>query len=144
MIMDSLGELAIRQSLPAITGRTLATDVIDQGTIGVQIGADVYLVIQVTEAATSGGAAKAAFELVSDAQGDIATDGSATLHTGLGPVPLAQLTAGARFAVPMPPGPYEKYFGLIVNVTGAGFTGGKFTAFLTRDVAKWVAMPAAL
>lgn len=138
MILEENTEFADNVALPTgALGRSLVTDNIDQSIAGSQIGEELYLVIGISQAVTSGGAAFVTFELASDSTGAIATDGSATQHAGLGPYPIASLTAGRQIAVALPPGPYEQYLGLLVNVTGATLTGGRFNAFLTPNPAGW-------
>lgn len=138
MVLDESTEFADNVALPTgALGRSLVTDNIDQSLSGGQIAQPLYLVIQISQTATSGGAAKVTFELASDSTGAIATDGSATQHAGLGPYPVASLVAGRSISAPLPPGPYEKYLGLLVNVTGATLTGGRFDAFLTPNPAGW-------
>lgn len=140
MILDEDNEFADNVALPAgALGRALVTDNINQLIADSQISEALYLVIQITQAVTSGGAAKVAFELVSDATGTIATDGTATAHFSTGMVPIASLTAGWSVAVPLPPGPYEKFLGLLVNISGAALTGGRFNAFLSPVPSRWTA-----
>lgn len=104
-------------------------------------GEQMYLVISVDTAAASGGSATATFQLASDASAAVATDGSATVHAQTAAIPVASLTAGAQFVIPLPSegNAYERYLGLL-QVTGtAAFTAGKVNAFITHDVAKWTA-----
>ena len=63
------------------TGRRLVGDVIDIGALR-DIGApsNIWLVVQLQTAMTSGGSATVQIELASDAQAAIATDASATVH----------------------------------------------------------------
>lgn len=103
------------------------------------LGADgeLYLVIRVATAATSGGAATGQFRLVSD---DTATPSTttATVHYTSAAIAVASLTAGATVAVVrLPSGSYERYVG-IQQITGtAAFTAGAIDAFLTNDPAIW-------
>ncbi|SDH23029.1 Bbp16 family capsid cement protein [Propionivibrio dicarboxylicus] len=101
-------------------------------------GSDLYFVVQVDTAATSGGSATGQFKLASDAQAAIATDGSATEHIASQAIAVASLTAGKLvFAGKLPSGSYERYLG-VLQVTGtAAFTAGKINAFLTADPALW-------
>lgn len=140
MILDEDNEFADNVALPTgALGRALVTDNINQLIADSQISEALYLVIQITQAVTSGGAAKVAFELVSDATGTIAIDGTATAHFSTGMVPIASLTAGWSVAVPLPPGPYEKFLGLLVNISGAALTGGRLNSFLSPVPARWTA-----
>lgn len=148
MILDERGEFCDATALnTGAAGTYLIGDVMDLGSTSQDIGAgeDLYVVVQVDTAATSGGAATGNFKLVSDAQAAIATDGSATEHLASGAIAVASLTAGRLvMAAKVPPGTYERYLG-ILQVTGtAAFTAGKVNAFLTKDISRWQAYPDAV
>lgn len=148
MILDERNEFADATALGTSgTGRQLVGDVIDLGSDGKDIGngEPLYLVIQVDTAVTSDGSATVAFELASDAQAAIATNGTATVHYTSATIAKAALTAGVIVAaVALPNGTYERYLGILANVGTAALTAGKINAFLTKDVAKWVALPDAI
>lgn len=143
MILDERNEFADATALSTSgTGRALVGDVIDLGTVSRDIGngEDLYLVVQVDTAVTSGGAATVSFELASDAQAAIATDGTATVHYASAAIAVATLVAGyTAVAVRLPNGTYERYLGILQNVGTAALTAGKINAFLTKDIAKWTA-----
>jgi hypothetical protein len=143
MILDERNEFADATALStAATGRALVGDVIDLGTTSRDVGngEPLYMVVQVDTAATSGGSATVSFELASDAQAAIATDGTATVHFATSAIAVASLTAGTTVAaVALPNGTYERYLGVLQNVGTAALTAGKVNAFLTHDVAKWTA-----
>lgn len=145
MILDERNEFADATALStSATGRALVGDVIDLGGTSQDIGngQPLYLVIQVDTAVTSAGSATVSFELASDASASIATDGSATVHAVTAAIPKASLVAGyVAAAVALPNGTYERYLGILQNVGTAALTAGKVNAFLTTDVAKWVATP---
>ena len=145
MILDERNEFADATALDtAGTGRVLVGDVIDLGATSRDIGngQPLYAVIQVDTAVTSGGSATVSFEIASDAQAAIAVDGTATVHAVTAAIPKASLVAGYLVAaVALPIGSYERYLGIIQNVGTAALTAGKINAFLTTDVAKWVATP---
>lgn len=145
MILDERNEFADATALStAGTGRALVGDVIDLGGTSQDIGngEQLYLVIQVDTAVTSAGSATVQFELASDASASIATDGTASVHYTSAAVAKATLVAGYTVAaVALPNGTYERYLGILANVGTAALTAGKVNAFLTRDVAKWVATP---
>jgi hypothetical protein len=87
MIMDERLEFADAASVAAAAGTALIGDVIDLGSVHRDIGAGqpLYLVITTdTEIITAGAAGTIKFQLVSDAQAAIATDGSATVHIDTG------------------------------------------------------------
>lgn len=143
MILDERNEFADATALStAATGRALVGDVIDLGGTSQDVGngQPLYLVIQVDTDVTSGGSATVSFELASDASASIATDGSATVHAVTAAIPKASLVAGyVVAAVALPIGTYERYLGILQNVGTAALTAGKVNAFLTTNVAKWVA-----
>jgi hypothetical protein len=145
MILDERNEFADATALStAATGRALVGDVMDLGSTSSDIGngQPLYLVVQVDTAVTSDGSATVSFELVSDAQESIAVNGTATVHFATGAIPKATLVGGyVAAAVALPMGSYERYLGVIANVGTAALTAGNVNAFLTTDVAKWVALP---
>jgi len=143
MILDERNEFADATALGTSgTGRQLVGDVIDLGKVSQDIGngEPLYLVVQVDTAVTSDGSATVSFELASDAHAAIATNGTATVHVVTPAIAKTALTAGVIVAaVALPMGTYERYLGIIANVGAAAVTAGKINAFLTKDVAKWVA-----
>lgn len=98
---------------------------------------DIFLVIRVSVAATSGGAATGQFRLVSDDTSTPSTT-TATVHATSAAIAVASLTAGATImVVKLPSGSYERYLG-IQQITGtAAFTAGAVDAFLTADPSLW-------
>lgn len=145
MILDEFNEFADATALnTGVAASYLVGDVIDLGATSQDVGngEPLYLVIQVATTATSGGAATGAFHLVSDAQEAIAVDGTATYHFSTSAKAVATLTAGTTVAiVALPWGTYERYLGILQTTAVAAFTAGAINAFLTKDPAKWVAMP---
>lgn len=144
MIMDERTEFADATSLnTGAAGSYLIGDVVDLTNTGRDIGngePDLYLVIQVDTAATSGGSATVQFHLASDAQAAIAVDGSATYHYTSPAIPVATLVAGyGAVAVPLPRGNYERYLGVLQTTAVAALTAGKINAFLTMNPPKWAA-----
>lgn len=118
-------------------GSYVLGDVIDLTTTGRDIGAgegvgDLFLVVQVSAAATSGGAATAQFNLITS---DAPAMTTPTVITGTQAFPLASLGAGAQLmAIRLPAAIYKRYIGL-QQVTGtAAFTGGAVNAFFAEDV----------
>jgi len=140
MILDERNEFADATALGTSTGLSLLGDVLNlQDARDIGNGEPLYLVIQVTTAVTSGGAATVSFILASDAQAAIATDGSATEHLASADIPKATLTAGYTVVLPVPPegDAYEQYVGVLSNVGTGALTAGAVNAFLTHDVARW-------
>lgn len=143
MILDERGEFCDETALStAGTGRALVGDVIDLGGTSQDIGngEPIYLVIQVTTAVTSAGAATVSFELASDAAAAIATDGTASVHFASAAIAKATLVAGYQVCmVALPSGTYERYLGILQNVGVAALTAGAINAFLTKDPNGWTA-----
>lgn len=148
MIMDERLEFADAVAVDGAAAPTTALigDVIDLGAVPRDIGQgqQVFLVITTdTEIITGGSAGTIEFELASDAQAAIATDGSATTHwkseafvTDDAAANSAQLNAGgiiASVALPLQGPVYERYLGILVTRTTTAVTAGKINAFITFD-----------
>lgn len=94
---------------------------------------DLFLVIQTGTAFT--GATSLDIKLVSDSTPDLAT--SPTTHLSTGAIPVANLGANKVVAIlPIPPADYERYIGLVYDITGTG-TAGTVRAFLTQTPGFW-------
>lgn len=154
MIMDERTEFADALSVAAAAGTALIGDVIDLGAVhrDVGMGQPLYLVITTaTEIITGGTAGTIKFQLVSDAQAAIATDGSATVHIDTGnfvtddaAANAAPLNAGGViFMGPIPAegNVYERYLGILCVTGTTTTTAGAINAFLTLDPAGWDAYP---
>lgn len=151
MILDERLEFADAVSVAAAAGTALIGDVIDLQTArDIGNGEPIYLVITCdTEIITGGSAGTLGFQLASDAQAAIATDGTATVHwasqlfvTDDAAVNAAQFNAGgiiAAIAIPMEGPVFERYLGILAVTATTTTTAGKINAFLTLDVAKWKA-----
>lgn len=150
MILDELNEFADNVSVAAAAGTVLIGDVIDLGTAprDIGIGGELYLVISTgaTEIITAGAAGTIRFQLASDAQAAIATDGSATVHFDTGTLVTddaaanaAELSAGAMIAaIKLPQGRlYERYLGILCITATTTTTAGTINAYLTKDVSKF-------
>lgn len=136
MILDERNEFCDATALnTGGAGSYLIGDVIDTGGDGAEGNSDnLYLMIQVDTAATSGGAATGQFHLCSDAQAAIAVDGTQTIHFSTAAIPVATLVAGYQVcAVELPRGTYERYLGIVQTTGTAAFTAGKVNAFLTNN-----------
>lgn len=146
MIMDERLEFADATSVAAAAGTALIGDVIDLGATARDIGAgrEMFLVITTdTEIITGGSAGTIKFQLVSDAQAAIATDGSATVHIDTGTFVTddaaandSKLNAGGLIfygALPGEGNAYERYLGILCVTATTTTTAGKINAFLTLD-----------
>jgi hypothetical protein len=144
VILDERTELGDALALStAATGLALIGDVIDSSVArNVGLGKQLFLVIQVDTAVTSGGAATVAFVLASDAQAAIAVDGTATEHARTAQIAKAALVAGFTLIIAVPPEaskPYERFLGILQDVLVAALTAGKINAFFTFTPSAWKA-----
>lgn len=142
MILDERNEFGDAATLVGDAATTyILGDVIDLGTTARDIGAGepLYLVVNIDMlVAAAAGAANVTFKLVSDSTADLAT--SPTVHLNSGALAKGTLVAGYMvFAVALPFGTYERYLGVTYTPDTNPITAGKANAFLTHDVAKWVA-----
>lgn len=148
MILDERNEFCDATALDTgVVASYLIGDVIDLGAVSrdIGLGEDLYCVIQIDTAVTSGGAGTVQFHLASDAQAAIAVDGTATYHLSTGVIPKATAIAGyVAMAAKIPAGTYERYLGILQTTGTAALTAGKVNAFLTHDYAKFVAYADAL
>ncbi len=144
MKLDLALKFAMAFDVAEVVGTYLLTNQIDLGIAGRDPGngQPLWLVIQVDEAITSGGAATIQFRLASD---DSATihDTSSTEHLLTETFSVAQLAQGAQFpfALPISGLEYEQFLGVQAIIAGATVTGGAISAFLTLDPPGWKAYP---
>jgi hypothetical protein len=120
-------------------------DVIDLG-VARDLGGNqaLYLVVSVdTGITTAGSAGTVAFQLVSDGTDSISTT-TQTVHAvskayTTGSSAIAAGTVLFAVQLPMEGAAYERYLA-VQQITGTtALNAGKVNAFLTADVAKWVA-----
>lgn len=146
MILDERLEFADAASVAAAAGTTILGDVVDLGSVtrDIGVGDGLFFTITVdTEVITGGTAGTIKFQLVSDAQAALATDGSATVHWSSGDIVTddsaansALLNAGAllaQVALPLAGPVYERYLGVLVTVGTTTTTAGAVSAFITPD-----------
>lgn len=144
MILDERNEFADAVSVAAVAGTALIGDVIDLGTIGRDIGVAEHLFFALsvdTDIVTGGVAGTVKFQLVSDAQAAIATDGSATVHWDSGTFATGAAATGklvaasllAHLALPMEGNTYERYLGVLCVTGTTATTAGAISAYLTPD-----------
>lgn len=104
---------------------------------------DLWFVVEVDTAVTSGGSATVQFELASDSTANLAT--SRTTHILSAAIPVASLTAGYRaVCAPLPRGEYERYIGVWVTNATATLTAGKINAYLTTQPSSRITLPDAI
>lgn len=143
MIVDTLTEFCDGTALnTGAAGTYNVGDVIDMENLrDLGQGQPIYLVIQVSTTATSGGSATGTFRLVSDSVATPDTS-TATVHATSQAFAVADMTAGTSLfviALPMEGAAYERYLG-IQQITGtAAFTAGAIDAFLTTNPSAWKA-----
>jgi hypothetical protein len=149
MIIDSFLEMCDATSAVANVGNAILGDVIDLGETptlkDIGTGEPIYLVIQVDTTfsdAGDAGTATVQFQLCSDSTEDLAT--SKTVHIDTGAIPIASLVKGYTLAYGLPlTNTYERYLGIWETVGTTNLDAGKVNIFLTKDVARWIALPAA-
>ena len=156
MICDVLNTFADGVSVAAAAGTALIGDVIDLGAnhadVGLATNGKLYLVLTTsTEIITGGAAGTVKFQLASDAQAAIATDGSASIHFDTGTFVTddsaandSALNAGGRiacFALPLEGRVYERYLGILAVTATTTTTAGAINAFLTNTPPAWAAYP---
>ncbi len=147
MILDERNEFADATSVAGTAGTALIGDVINTEVVrDMGQGQPVYLVITCdTSIITGGVAGTIKFQLASDAQAAIATDGSATVHWDSGAFvtdddALNDIDAGdtvAVIALPMEGKVYEQYLGILAVIATTTVTAGAISAFLTMDPRGW-------
>lgn len=143
MILSKFDQFCSATSAILAIGNAIIGDVMDLGATptlrDVGNGEDVYLVIQVITTFV-GATSTTQFDLVSDSTANLAT--SKTTHWSTGAIPVATLVAGYQKVITLPvDSTYERYLGIWETVATANVTAGAINAFLTRDPAKWTAMP---
>lgn len=143
MIMDERLEFADATAVTGAAATRLVGDVINlQQARDIGNGQPVYAVVQVVTAPT--GADTVKFQIVSDAQAAIATDGTQTIHAATDAEAIADLPVGTTFvlALPLEGKAYEQYLGFqVVNAGATALASLEVNAFLTLDPHGWQAYP---
>lgn len=147
MILDSLLEFADATSVGTPNNTTVNVgdiiDLVDARDIGG--GEPLYLVIQVSTAVTSGGAATVAFKFVSDGTSSIAVNGDQTQHGRTDEFPVADLVAGFQVTIPLTPegdNVYERFLAFQIEETaGQALTAGAVNAFITHAPSHYKSYP---
>jgi hypothetical protein len=131
----------------AVTSTAISSNVIDLRNASTPVLADeatfdtdLWLVVQVTIAATAAGAATVTISLESDSTADLAT--SATVHFTTAAIGKATLIAGyTAVRTRLPSDLYERYLGVRYTVATGPLTAGSFLAYLTPDLQRNVIYP---
>ena len=155
-IMDKLTEFCNAQSVALAAGTHLLGDVIDiQDTRDIGNSGSIFFQMRAaSNIITAGTAGTIEFQLVSDAQAAIATNGTATVHwrSGqytTGSAATSQLKMGdviAQLQLPMESAyrTYERYVGVLAVVGTTPVTNGSVDAYMTLDPTSWKALPDAV
>jgi hypothetical protein len=144
MILDDRLEFTDAVAASGTDASAILGDVVDLGgtTQDIGNGEPMYLVIQVDTAYSSAGTS-VEFQLRSSTLAAL-TGGTTTTHLSSGALATGSgIAAGTTYVYPLPMATYQRYLGLW-KVTVGAVAAGKVNAFLTHDVAKWVAAPDAL
>jgi hypothetical protein len=153
MIIDKLTEFCDATSVALAAGTHLLGNVVDlQEARDIGMSGPIFFQMRcATSIITGGSAGTIQFQLVSDAQAAIATDGSATVHwTSKAFVTdgddANELHAGdviAQMHLPLEGigSVYERYVGVRAIVATTTVTAGAVDAFLTLDPTAWKALP---
>jgi len=128
MILDKQLQLSAAQ---AVTSSAASQNIIDLGAAGDAYGNELFLVVQVRQAAAATGAATVNFQLQTDSASSFSSP--VTLYDS-GAIAKTALTLNAEpVKVRIPPGA-KRYLRLYYNVDTGPLTAGKFDAFLAPDV----------
>ncbi|MHC8321207.1 Bbp16 family capsid cement protein [Pseudomonas sp. GB2N2] len=140
MYVDKQAEFSDNQT---VTATAVSTNVYDLFPVGngvnsnavrdIGVGEDVYLVVQVDNAATAAGAATVTVTLESSTTADLAT--APTVHFSSAAYALATLTANKTLmAFKLPADAYKRYIGVRYTVATGPLTAGSFSAFFAKDI----------
>ncbi len=123
----------------AVTAAAGSTDYVDLGSVrDIGTGESLYIVVSVDVALTDGGSnTSTVVALEGDSTTSFSPDGTQDLFSfaqaaAAGTVKIAKLDPGAA------PLQY-RYIRLKYTPAGADLTGGKFSAYITKDISKWTA-----
>ncbi len=141
-IFDARTTFSDSQAMSGAAGTINSTDVLDSSVArDVGNGQAVYCVITIITAPT--GADTCKFQVVSDATGTIATDGTQSIHVATDDIAIASLTAGTQIVLPLPTDgavPYEQFLAVQqVNVGASPLADLVIDAALSLDPVGWKA-----
>ena len=133
MLTDALLQLSSAQ---AVTASAVSTNTIDLGVArDIGVGADLYAVITVDEAATASGSATVNFQVISSANANLSsaniisqTDAIAKTDLTLARKPIVICISQATL-LSLPVG--QRYLGVQYTVATGPLTAGKFSATIT-------------
>lgn len=138
MILDAQAQLSDAQAVTAAAGSDNTYDQGVAGGNGLGIGEDVYLVVAVETLLGDGGSnTGTAIALEGDSTTSFSPDGTDTLFS-FAQAAAAGTTKIAKLAPYMAALAY-RYLRLKYTPAGANLTSGKFDAFFTKDIQKFVA-----
>ena len=136
MYVDALLTFSDAQAITSAAGSTNTIDLSAVRDIGT--GEDLYLVVSVQTALTHGGSnTSTAVAIEGDSTESFSPDGTFTIGSF-----AAAAAAGTTLIAKLSPGsaPLQyRYIRLKYTPAGADLTGGKFDAFITKDIAKFAA-----
>lgn len=138
MILDEKLEFLDATSVAAAAGTAVVGDVVNLDDAGRDLLDTLYLVISVSTAFTSGGAATVDIRLTTAANAAL-DSGPVDIWT-TGAQAYTALTAGTTYIVPLPKAlAFKQYLGIRVVTATATTTAGSLNAFLTNDPQNWKA-----
>jgi len=144
-LLDYFLQFADNLAVDAAAGTEYSATTVDLTTAGVNPNGSkkLYLVIEVTAAFTSAGAAVVQFGLTSDAVTPNTTGHTVHWLSEAFDFDDARLGLGQRIIVPLPTGSpaYERYMGLKIVTSAATTTAGSINAYLSLDPPEWKAYP---
>lgn len=146
MIIDNELLFADGTWAPTATGDNISTNVHDTGPLtgigtggsntGVDLGQteNLWLVVTVKTAVTSGGAATVDFRLRTDSAANLTTSPVDVVASGA--IAKATLVAGYQVILKCPSTTYKRYIGVNANIGTAVLTAGAFHCALVTDIQK--------
>lgn len=147
MLIDSSFEFADNVSAAAAAGSAVvgSTKTLDVTGRALGTSRNLYLVIIVSVAFASAGAATVQFQFKTDGVTPL-VPATSTLHVASEVFAYTALTKGKRIILPIPSGiPLSELYAAVVAVTGtATTTAGSINAFITMDPEEWIAYPDAV
>lgn len=141
MLIDKQLQFADGTWAPTATGDNISTNVLDTAPLGgvptanggrdFGQGDDLYLVITVKTAVTSGGAATVDFRLRTDSNANLTTAPVDLVSSGA--IAKATLVAGYQVFLKLPSATYKEFIGVNANIGTAVLTAGAFEADIVKD-----------